>query len=154
MVKGRLMQSHGGQVRHFVDSSVSCDDVTDSAHPARFARRPLLKAAVFGSLEGGPDAASIAARTPVTSDLLHTVTGLVLDVSPHVLVLQTISGEERFTLAASTTAWRGGPVAPAALRHGDTAIVRRKHGPRTVAERIWADIGRTTGTIIERSGNT
>jgi hypothetical protein len=159
MVEVKLMQSHGGQVRHFVDSNVSCDDVTDSAHPARFARRPLLKAAVFGpaavsTVEGGPDAASTTARTPVTSGLVHTVTGTVLDVSPHVLVLQTVSGEERFTLAGSTTAWRGGPVAPAALRHGDTAIVRRKHGRRTVAERIWSDIGRTTGTIIEKSGNT
>jgi hypothetical protein len=141
-------------VRHLVGSNVSCDDVTDSAHPARFARRPLLKAAVFGTREDGPEGGHTTPRTAAASTLVHTVTGTVLDVSPHVLVLRTISGEERFTLAATTTAWRGGPVAPAALRHGDTAIVRRKRDRRTVAERIWSDIGRTTGTIIERSGNT
>jgi hypothetical protein len=42
------MQSHGGQVRHLADIPRWCDDVTDSADPARFARRSLLKAAVLG----------------------------------------------------------------------------------------------------------
>jgi hypothetical protein len=78
----------------------------------------------------------------------------VLDVSPHILVLQTAAGEERLTLAASTAAWRGGPVAPAALRQGDRAIVKRNYVRNTVADRIWAEIGRVTGTIVERDAGT
>ena len=78
----------------------------------------------------------------------------MLDVSPHVLVLQTAAGEERLTLAASTAAWRGGAVAPAALRQGDRAIVKRNYTRATVADRIWAEIGRVTGTIVERDAGT
>jgi hypothetical protein len=67
-------------------------------------------------------------------------------------VLLTSRGEQRLPLAASTEAWRGGPVRPAALRHGDYAIVRRRAAGEPVADRIWAEIGRVTGTIIERQG--
>ena len=65
-----------------------------------------------------------------------------------------MTGEERLTLAASTAAWRGGPVAPAALRQGDRAIVKRNYVRNTVADRIWAEIGRVTGTIVERDSGT
>ena len=78
----------------------------------------------------------------------------MLDVSPHILVLQTAAGEERLTLAASTAAWRGAPVAPAALKQGDRAIVKRNYVRNTVADRIWAEIGRVTGTIVERDAGT
>jgi len=43
-------------------------------------------------------------------------------------------------------------VAPAALRQGDRAIVKRNYVRGTVADRIWAEIGRVTGTIVERDG--
>ncbi len=78
------------------------------------------------------------------------MTGRILDVSPHILVLLTDRGEQRFPLAATADAWRGGPVSPAALRQGDHAIARRRLPGGPVVERIWAEIGRVTGTIIER----
>src|SRR5260370_15461471 len=123
------MQSHGGQVRHLADIPPWCDDVTDSASPARFARRPLLRAAVLGrrdesdlslSATGNGEAGTAA------SSLVYTVTGRILDVSPHLLILLTERGEQRFPLTASAEAWRGGLVSPAALRQGDHAIVRRR----------------------------
>jgi len=67
-------------------------------------------------------------------------------------VLWTELGEQRFLLASSAAAWRGGKVAPAALRQGDHAIVRRQHPSVPVIDRIWAQVGRATGTIIEREG--
>src|ERR1700761_9239850 len=148
------MQSHGGQVRSSHSNSPSVDDVTDAISPARFARRRRFKAALFGGPDRGDD--DLAARSPnlVNSNATHAVIGTVLDVSPHVLVLQTAGGEERLTLAASTAAWRGGPVAPAALRQGDRAIVKRNYVRNTVADRIWAEIGRVTGTIVERDSGT
>lgn len=77
---------------------------------------------------------------------------MVLDASPHIIVLLTADGERRLTLSPRTVAWRGSEVPPAALRPGDVVIVRC-HPGRNVAERIWAGIGRVTGTIIEVNGS-
>src|ERR1700760_2327365 len=148
------MQSHGGQVRSRRGYSPSVDDVTDAITPARFARRRQFKAAIFGPADGRDNDLAAQSPYPVNSNATHAVIGTVLDVSPHILVLQTANGEERLTLAASTAAWRGSPVAPAALRQGDRAIVKRNYVRNTVADRIWAEIGRVTGTIVERDSGT
>ena len=84
----------------------------------------------------------------------RAVTGQVLDVSPHVLLIGTGQGEERFALTADARAWRGDKTDPAAVRAGDHAVVRRHHSGREVADRIWANIGRVTGTITGRDGDT
>jgi len=141
-------------VRRVHDHRPSVDDVTDASSLARFARRRLLKSALFGPEADRGEAAGGSPPDVLNSELTRAVTGIVLDVSPHVLVLRTAAGEERLALAASTTAWRGGSVAPAALRQGDKAIVRRNYARRAVAERIWAEIGRVTGTIVERDAGT
>jgi hypothetical protein len=86
--------------------------------------------------------------------LAYTVIGKIVDVSPHIIVLATQQGEQRFPLAASAVAWRGGLVPPAALRQGDHAIARRSHADGPVVDRIWAEVGRATGTIIERENAT
>jgi hypothetical protein len=129
--------------------------VTDCVNPARFARRPLLKAAVLG-LRDKPDFPFIASRDgnagAAENALAYAVTGTVADISPHVLVLGTARGEQRFPLAASARAWRGSPVPPAALRQGDRVLARRSLPGGPVVNRIWAQAGRATGTIIERDG--
>jgi hypothetical protein len=142
-------------VRHLADIPRWCDDVTDSTGPGRFARRSLLRAAVLGRRDEpdhplaatGDDDAGAGPNT-----LVYTITGRILDVSPHVLVLRTERGEQRFPLAASAQAWRGGAVPPAALRQGDHAIASRQRARGPVVDRIWAQAGRVTGTIIERQG--
>ncbi len=141
-------------MRHLADIPRWCDDVMDSAGPGRFARRPLLKAAVLGRRDelGHPLAAAADDAEATASTLLYTVTGRILDVSPHVLMLRTERGEQRFLLSASAQAWRGGQVPAAALRQGDHAIVRRQTAHSPVADRIWAQAGRVTGTVIERQG--
>jgi hypothetical protein len=144
------------------------------------ARRRLLKAAVFrpklepdpahsksatDPADTGPPAtpngepARVHAPSPTggfadTSQLPRTVSGTVLDVSPHVLVLGDAGSVQRFTLAPGAVAWRGAQLEPAALREGDHAVVRLHPSSRHVADRIWANIGRVTGIIIERSGST
>ena len=118
------------------------------AHQPRDAarRRLLLKNAVFG---GAGSADPEAPRAPG-----RVITGTVLDASPHILVVATEAGaEERFALMDTTSAWRGGATPPASL-HPGCQVVLRRHGQRRVADRIWADIGRVTGTIVERTGNT
>ncbi len=127
--------------------------------------RLLLKRAVFGDI----------GNTPPTTQPPCVVTGTLLDASPHILVVGsgadtgacfgagpgagsgTGSGsgsgsEERFVLMDNTAAWFGKRTAPAALRPGQRVVVRR-FGHGQVADRIWADIGRVTGTILERTGN-
>ncbi len=142
-------------MRHLADIPRWCDDVTDSASPTRFARRALLRAAVLGRRDESdfsPIRAADGGTGVAERSLVYTVTGTILDVSPHILVLLTERGEQRFPLAASAEAWRGGPVSPAALRQGDHAIVRRRLPGGPVVDRIWAEVGRVTGTIIERDG--
>jgi hypothetical protein len=112
-----------------------CDDLPDSGVLA--ARRRAQRDAIFGP------------RADPASTATTVVTGQVIDVSPHVIVVQSESGETRLPMSPDTTAWRGGAVRPAALHEGDRAVIRTK-GP--AAARIWAQIGRVTGTIIETDG--
>jgi hypothetical protein len=85
--------------------------------------------------------------------LPRTVCGTILDVSPQVLVIGTGTAEQRFTLTADATAWRGLALEPAALRQGDQAVIRLHPSNPHIADRIWANIGRVTGVIAERSGS-
>jgi hypothetical protein len=84
----------------------------------------------------------------------RTVCGTVYDVSPHVLVIGDVGREQRFILTPDAVAWRGHQLEPAALCHGDNVVIRLHPGYRDVADRIWANIGRVTGVIAERSGGT
>jgi hypothetical protein len=127
-----------------------------AADSARIARRWLLKAAVFGPSDR-PDLGP-APRDPVgppdRDRVPRAIIGQVVDVSPHVLVIATEHAEERFALTADATAWRGRRTEPAAIRLGDHAIVRRHASGRDVVDRIWANIGRVTGIIVQRHGDT
>lgn len=136
------MQSHGGQVRHTGDFRHGCDNNLETTTVNRFNRRRVLRAATFGRSEPAVDDSRRARRAMV-------ITGRVADVSPHWLNLQTPAGEWRLTLAPSTAAWRGSAVPAAAIKRGDRAVVRLLRPG--LAERIWAQIGRVTGTIIGRA---
>ncbi len=136
-------------MRRNTDFRQGCDDLVETSTPARFTRRSLLRAAVFNPRHSSYtklwDPREASARTAIT--------GQVIDVSPHIVVLHTAQGEQRLALSPRTTAWRGTAVPPAALRQGDHVVVRH-HAIRSVAERVWAQIGRVTGTIIETTGAT
>ncbi len=81
-------------MRHLADIPRWCDDVMEHAAPARFARRSVLKAAVLGRREepGQWPGAAGDGGAPA-GGLVYTVTGTVLDASPHVLVLRTRLGD-------------------------------------------------------------
>jgi hypothetical protein len=143
-----------------------------AARNAAVARRRLLKAAVFPA-RLGPPPGRIAAETmkhdPASwrhsadpsgagfADiglLPRAVSGTVLDISPQVLVLGDDTDEQRFTLTPEAVAWRGAQLEPAALRQGDHVVIRLQPSSRNTVDRIWANIGRVTGIITERSGGT
>jgi hypothetical protein len=146
-----------------VAGSVAAADVTAGA--ARVARRSLLKAAVFrpqavsgerqadGDDVAPGDAGSPSAGFVDVLQLPRTVWGTIQDVSPHVLVLWEGDRVQRFALTPDAVAWCGTQLEPASLLQGDQAIVRLSPSGRNVADRIWANIGRVTGIISERSGN-
>jgi hypothetical protein len=149
------------------------------ADAARAARRRLFKDAVFGltpDIAADPGPLSREADGPLAGDgpgsgapgsggsefggpgfadigrLPRAVTGTVLDVSPHVLVIGDPHGPgsvQRFTLAAEATTWRGAAAEPTGLHQGDQVVVRLDPSQRDVVDRIWANIGRVTGTIVE-----
>jgi hypothetical protein len=152
------------------------DEASVAIAQAPIARRRLLKAAVFspqadpaprgrtaaGHPAGRPaeaaghvtaSAASEGDGADDASELPGTVVGTVLDVSPHVLVLGSAGREHRFTITADAVAWRGTQLDPASLRQDDRVVVRLQPAGRNVADRIWANIGRVTGVITERSGS-
>jgi hypothetical protein len=130
-------------VRRNAEFRQGCDDLIESATPVRYARRPALRAAVFGQ----HDSAFHSLRDPRPA--AGAITGYVLDVSPHIIVLHTVQGERRLTLSPHSVAWRGSAIPPTALRTGDLAVVRQRSN---VTDRVWAQIGRATGTIIETDG--
>jgi hypothetical protein len=126
-----------------------CDRCASTSCAVRAARRRLLKAAVFRADESHADDGF-----PELGRLPRTIMGRVLDVSPHILAISSGATQTRLTLTADAVAWRGGPVDPAALFPGDLAVVRLHPTCRGVADRIWANIGRVAGTIMERHKNT
>ncbi|GGO12798.1 hypothetical protein GCM10010116_25710 [Microbispora rosea subsp. aerata] len=109
-------------------------------------RRRKLAAAVLGR-DPGP-----APRSQEDTAPYDVVSGEILDVSPHLIILENADGEQRrLVIAPWATAWRGGTVAPADLPAGARVVIRALRDG-TVAERIWADITRITGVIREVRG--
>jgi hypothetical protein len=109
-------------------------------------RRRRLAAAALGREPGrpGPD--------PESGEPLRAVAGELIDVSPHLLIVLTPDGgEERLVIAPWATAWREREVAPADLPPGTRVIVRTRSEGR-VAERIWGDVTRMTGTLLSVEG--
>jgi hypothetical protein len=95
------------------------------------------------------------------------MTGVLAEVTPRAIVIGRPEGEQFVALSPSTVAWLGAKVSPAALRAGDPVIVRRRShqlapgqtasgdtpgAAASIAERIWARIGRVAGTIMEVRG--
>jgi hypothetical protein len=124
--------------------AVCCDrcpaaSTVDTSH---FARRRLLKSAFFQP-EPAPD------PEPVDRHVFRAVTGTILDISPHYVTIGNAGAERRFALTADASAWRGEPLDPSALTPGDEAIIRIRPSQSAIADRIWANIGRVCGIIVE-----
>jgi hypothetical protein len=101
------------------------------------------------------------------------VTGVLAEVTPRAIVVSRPDGEQFLALSPSTVTWLGARASPSALRAGDPVIIRRRThrltsggpaGPAadgdpaagwaaaSIAERIWARIGRVAGVITEVRG--
>jgi hypothetical protein len=108
----------------------------------------MLRAAVLGT-----------ERPTTTVSAATVVTGVLAGVGAHAIVVRADGREQLLTLSPSTVTWLGARVTPSALRAGDPVIVRRRPHRASadgwtagVAERIWASIGRVTGTIVAGHG--
>jgi hypothetical protein len=109
-------------------------------------RRRVLAAAALGRESGvpGPD--------PGDGEPLRAVAGEILDISPHLIIIETPSGaEERLVIAPWATAWHGSDVRPSDLPVGSMVMMRALRDGRVI-ERIWADTTRITGTILSITG--
>lgn len=151
-------------------AGVCCDRCpgASTADTSHFARRRLLKTAVFQPQPGSagvavtPGPGNLSGATvvaPAVPDvrladrhLYRAVTGAITDISPHFITIGDAAGERRFALIADATAWRGEQIAPSALMPGDEAVIRIMPSKTAVADRIWANIGRVCGTILESDG--
>lgn len=82
------------------------------------------------------------------------VSGLILDASPHLIVLATPAGTEaRLPMSDATSIWYAGKADLSALQPGRRAIIRPS-ADGLAAERVWVDIVRAAGTIVVRDGAT
>jgi hypothetical protein len=159
----RGSQSHGGQLRQKEHLCAGCGDLTDSAAHIRYARRALLRAAVFDNAVFDGHDHQFSAHRPATAATV--VTGVLAEVTPDAIVVRKPDGDQFLALSPGTVTWLGARVSASALRAGDPVIVRRRtrqlvtSGPRaddepaaSIAERIWARIGRVSGEIVEVRG--
>jgi hypothetical protein len=118
-------------------------------------RRALLRGAVFESHDVDRE---FLAQRPATAATV--VTGVLTEVTPQAIVIKGSDGGDHFlALSPGTVSWLGARVSTSALRAGDPVIVRcRTHrlssaGPTaSIAERIWARIGRVAGAIVAVRG--
>jgi hypothetical protein len=103
-------------------------------------------------------------RQVVSSEPLHcldddswprrAIEGVIVDASPHVIVLARTDGSEaRLPMSATASIWYDGKAELAALRPGRHAVVRPTEAGGLAAERIWVDVARVTGVITGRVGN-
>ena len=127
----------------------------------------MLRAAVFDSpVFDGHEPEFWAHRPPRAATV---VTGVLAEVTPQAIVVSRPDGDQFIAVSPSTVTWLGAKVSPSALRAGDPVIVRRRthrliSGPpadgdpgrdpgardpaASIAERIWARIGRVAGEIM------
>ena len=144
------LQSHSGQVRSNTGISAISRTLPESGASARFARRALLRATVFETQDQ-----ELWTRRPAIA--ASVATGVVAEVRDDTVAVDCAHGTEFFSVSTATVTWLGARASPSALRPGDPVIVRHRTtgagGPaRKHAERIWARVGRVTGTIIAADG--
>src|SRR5690606_22284633 len=107
-------------------------------------RRRVLAAAVLGREPGAPGPAA-------GEDSVRAVAGQVRDVSPHLILVETPDGgAERLVVAPWAKAWHGAKISPADVPVGSRVVMRTRDG--RVAEQIWVDTIRLTGTIVSVKG--
>jgi hypothetical protein len=116
------------------------------------ARRRLLNAAVSAPRDrtGRIRATDRAGHADGVAAHPGVLTGTVVAASPHILAICQAGHEERLTLTPGTRVWKGGQANPTALMAGDRVAALLDRSRRGVADRVWANIGRVTGTILER----
>lgn len=133
-----------------VESCAGCGDLAGAGMPAWYARRALLRSAVFDTRDH-----ELWAHRPAIA--ASVIIGAVTEVREDALVLDSRHGTEFVTVSPATVTWLGARTTVSALRRGDTVIIRHKTvesgpQPRRLADRIWARIGRVTGRIIAAEG--
>ena len=120
----RGSQSHDGQVHRKAHVCAGCADLADSGPSTRYARRALLRAAVFDNpVFDGHDHEFWADRPPIAATV---VTGVLTEVTPRAIVVSRPDGEQFIALSPSTVTWLGAKTSPSALRAGDPVVVRRR----------------------------
>ena len=143
------LQSHSGQVWSNAGISAISHNLPESVVTARFARRALLRATVFESQDQEPGTHQPAIAASVA-------TGVIAEVRGDAIAVEGAQGIQLFGVSTATETWLGARASPSALRPGDPVIVRLRMPDAAVgrkhAERIWARVGRVTGTIVAANG--
>jgi hypothetical protein len=143
-------QSHLKQVRRNAGIRASCDEVPESWMSGRYARRALLRAAVFDT-----SASELWPHRPASAT--SVATGVIAEIRDDLIVFDSGRGTESLAVSPSTDTWLGAHASTSVLRPGDPVVIRHRAAGEgasglRVAERIWSRVGRVTGTIIAAEG--
>lgn len=131
-------------------TTANWEGLTEYGTSAWYTRRALLRAAVF-------DTRDHRQWTQRPARAAAVLTGVIMEMRGDTMVLDGRHGTESVTVSPTTVTWLGARAAPSVLRPGDPVIVKHRpsggnsSAPR-LAERIWARIGRVTGTIVAADG--
>lgn len=124
-----------------------CHRCGGAVDDGRLSRRQFYMSAVFPRTG---QVAPAARRAPLPAVVEGTVLGLLYQS----LILGCGNSHRRIGLAADAALWRGGPVAADGLRAGDHAVVLLHPQLPDLAVKVWAAIGRATGTVTEKQGGS
>ena len=117
-----------------------CDRCAGAGTAARIARpRLLLKAAVFRPADPDGGSPGTPAGFATSGELPRAITGTIIDVSPHFLVVSHGAGQQRLALTPDAAAWRAG------------RLTQRRCGPATW---WWRGCIRPPAALPTGSGRT
>jgi hypothetical protein len=144
------LQSHTGQVRFKSGIRAIRNDHAESGISPRFARRALLRAAVFETRDQ-------ELWTPWVTTAASVATGVITEAQEDAIMVENDHGIEFFDVSPATVTWPGTRTSPSVLCPGDPVIVRYQTPDATAptrkhALRVWARPGRVTGTIVAADG--
>jgi hypothetical protein len=149
LLKAAVFQPQPGPLSRSETQAGTGNDVASGASVTAIDQREVPGSRSAESLALAQPGAAASEVASADRHLYRAATGTITDVSPHFVTVGDAAGERRFALTADATAWRGKPLEPSALTPGDEAVIRIMPSATEVADRIWANIGRVCGTILE-----
>lgn len=117
-----------------------------------FSRRQILKGAALGLAASGVGAFAGASQAVAqdSSEEFEITGGVLVDSGGGVIEMKDGGKARRVRITGETSVWKGGESLPPALKRGDDLMVKVRPSD-DVALRIWSNLWRVGGTVVDTS---